>query len=182
MARANQRDSVKPRLATCVVPVSLLLFATLSYAQMSVSSKGELELPTSLYTGDGIQLEKGKFGMEVRSEKEHEFLVFMRNGEVVSLVSGQRIDPEKNAKRLPDLPLIGTVYLHPPKPPQVQEKEEKSTVTFAEHLKSRPWNAALRAYRSIDPQSTEVDFVLEEESKPGEWSRTDFRLFLAKPN
>jgi hypothetical protein len=149
---------------------------------MSVSSKGELELPASLYTGEGIQLAKGKFEVEVRSEKEHKFLVFLRNGEIVALVNGQRIGAEEKASKPPDLPLIGTVYLHPPKPSQVQEKEEKSTVTFAEHLRSRPWNAALRAYRYIDPQSREVDFVLEEESKPGQWSRTDFRLFLVKPN
>jgi hypothetical protein len=178
---------VKRRLASCLLPIGIFLFSTPFYAQTSVSLKGELDLPTTVYTGDGItgdgiQLDRGKFEVEIRSEKEHKFLAFLRNGEIVSLVNGQGMNAEVKANRFPDLPLIGTVYLHPPKPAQVQEKEEKSTVTFAEHLRSRPWNAALRAYRHVDPQIREVDFVLEEESRPGEWSRTDFKLFLAKPN
>lgn len=173
---------MKRSVVVCVLPISLFFCTRPSYAQMTVSWKGELVLPMSLYTGDGIELEKGKFEVEVRAEKEHEFLAFIRNGEILSLVKGQRIAAEERASNLPDLPLIGTVFLHPPQPSHVQEKEEKPTVTFAEHLKSRPWKAALRAYRYDDPQSKEVDFVLEEESKPGEWSRTDFKLFLAKPN
>ena len=148
---------------------------------MSTSYRGELELPTSLYTGDGIQLEKGKFQIEIRSEKGRYFLVFLRSGELISLVNGRSPNAEEISKH-PDLPMIGTVYLSPPGTPGGPEKEERSTVTFTEHLRSRPWKAALRAYRFPDPQSREVDFTLQEESKPGEWSRTDFKLFLKEPN
>jgi hypothetical protein len=149
---------------------------------MSTSSRGELELSAPLYTGDGIELAKGKFRIEIRSEKGRRFLAFQRGGDVIALVNGQPSYSGEKVEKHPDLPMIGTVYLYPPEIPREPEKEEKSTVTFAEHLRTRPWKAALRAYRFSDPQSSEVDFILREESKPGEWSRTDFKLFLKKPS
>jgi len=162
-------------------PISLILFAGLTHAQMSASYVGELDLPSTLYTGDGVQLQKGRFQIEIRFEKGRHFLLFMRDGAIVSLVNEKPHDAGEGASQRPDLPMTGTVYLHPPAPPKVREHEEKSTVTFAEHLRSRPWKAALRVYRFSVSQRSEVDVELDEEIKPGEWSRTDFGLFLEKP-
>ena len=61
---------------------------------MSVAYKGEIELPTTLYTGDGIELEKGRFEIEIRSEKGLNFLVFLRKGELISLVNGKAMGAE----------------------------------------------------------------------------------------
>src|SRR6266404_1463547 len=163
------------------LPISLILFAGLARGQMTTAYEGELDLPSTLYTGDGIELESGRFQIEIRVEKAHHFLVFMRDGEIVSLVNERKHDAGDEANKGPDVPMIGTVYLHPPAPPKVREREEKATVTFAEHLKSRPWNAALRVHHLSGPQSNEVDFELDEEIKPGEWSRADFSLVLKKP-
>jgi hypothetical protein len=176
-----QRRKLPFRRAAGFFPISLILFAALTQAQMSTSYEGQLDLPSTLYTGDGVQVEKGGFQIEIHSEKGRHFLVFMRDGKIVSVVNEQ---PRRGgeAKQSPDLPMIGTVYLHPPAPPKVREREEKATVTFAEHLKSRPWNAALRVYRSSSPQNSEVDFVLEEELQPGTWSRSVFELFLERPH
>jgi len=167
--------------AAYFLPISLILFAKLTHAQMSTSYLGEIDLPSTLYTGDGTELEKGRFQIEIRVEKSRHFLVFMRDGEIISLVNERKRETGEEANKSPDLAMLGTVYLHPPVPPKVREHEEKSTVTFAEHLKNRLWKAALRVYRSSDPQSNEVDFQLDEEIKPGEWSRADFGLFLKKP-
>src|SRR5207244_7727378 len=114
-------------------------------------------------------------------EKGRHFLVFMRNGEIISLVNEQPRNAGEVANSRPDLAMTGTVYLHPPVPPKIREHEEKSTVTFAEHLKSRPWKAALRVYRFSVPKNNQVDLELDEETEPGKWSRTDFDLFLKKP-
>jgi hypothetical protein len=168
--------------AASILPLAWVAFAGSGRAEMSVFYRGELVLPMPLYTGDGIRLDKGKCEIEIRSEKAHAFLAFLRNGALVALVNGRPIGAERRADKPPDLPMLGTIYLYPPGPPRIQEKEEKSSVTFAEHLVSRPWKAVLRVYRYSNPQRREVNFMLQEESKPGEWSRTEFNLFLQKPS
>jgi hypothetical protein len=176
------RRKLRFHRAAHFLPVFLILFAGLAPAEMTTSYVGQLDLPSTLYSGDGVELERGRFQVEIRFEKGRHFLVFMRDGEIVSLVNEKSRDAGEEAIKHPDVALMGTVYLHPPAPPKVREHEEKSTVTFADHLKSRPWKAALRVYRSSVPQNNEVDFDLEEEIHPGEWSRSDFVLFLKKPN
>lgn len=176
-----QRRKLPFPRAAYFLPISLILFAALTQAQMSTSYEGQLDLPSTIYTGNGVPLEKGRFQVEIRSEKGRHFLAFIRDGKTDSVVNEQSRGGEEAAQR-PDLPMIGTVYLHPPAPPTVRGMEEKATVTFAEHLKSRPWKAALRVYRFSTPQNSEVDFVLEEELQPGTWSRSVFELFLKKPD
>jgi hypothetical protein len=161
--------------------ITWIWLAAPTHAQMTVSYRGELELDTTVYTGDGIELKKGKFEIEIRSEKGHQFLVFLRGGNVIALVNGGSADNEGKEKKRPDVPLTGTIYLYPPEIPREPQKEEASTVTFAEHLRSRPWKAALRVYGDPSHLNNEVDCVLEEETKPGQWSRTQFNLFLKKP-
>ena len=166
-------------LFAAILPLAWGVFVGSACAQMSVVYKGDIELPTSLCTGDGIQLEKGKFEIEIRSEKGLRLLAFLRKGEIISLVNGQALGAEVKADKLPDQPMVGTVYLYAATPHE-PEKDEKSSVTFVEHLRSRPWRAALRVYNYSDHQNREVDFILEEESTPGQWSRTNFKLFLKK--
>ena len=166
-------------LFAAILPLAWGVFVGSARAQMSIVYKGDIELPTSLCTGDGIQLEKGKFEIEIRSEKGLNFLAFLRKGEIISLVNGQAMGAEVQADKLPDQPMVGTVYLYAATPHE-PEKDEKSSATFVEHLRSRPWRAALRVYNYSDHQNREVDFILEEESTPGQWSRTNFKLFLKK--
>jgi len=168
--------------AASVSPLAWMLFVGSGRAEMSVLYRAALVLPMPLYTGDGIRLDKGKCEIEIRSEKAHAFLAFLRNGALIALVNGRSMGAEVGADKLPDLPMLGTIYLYPPGPPRIQEKEEKSSVTFAEHLVSRPWKAALRIYRYSNPQRREANFMLQEEAKPGEWSWTEFKLFLQKPS
>jgi hypothetical protein len=51
-------------------------------AQTATSYQGKIEHPVGLYSGGGILLETGKFDAEVRSEKRHYFLVFLRTGKI----------------------------------------------------------------------------------------------------
>jgi hypothetical protein len=164
-----------------ILLISWIWLAAPTHAQMTVSYRGELELDTTVYTGDGIELKKGKFEIEIRSEKGHQFLVFLRGGDVIALVNGESADNEAKDKKRPDMPLTGTVYLYPPEIPREPPKEEASSVTFAEHLRGRPWKATLRVYGDPSSPNHEVDCVLEQEMKPGQWSRTQFNLFLKKP-
>lgn len=167
-------------LAAAIIPLTSILLAGSARAQMSVAYKSEIQLPVTLCTGDGIQLEKGRYEIEIRSEKALNILAFLRKGEVVSLVTGQAMGAQAKANKLPDQPMIGTTYLYAAGNQQEAEKDEKSSVTFAEHLRSRPWRAALRVYSFSDPQNREVDFIFEEKTTSGDWSRTDFKLFLKK--
>jgi hypothetical protein len=168
------------KLAGAILPLTWILFTGSAHAEMSVAYTGDVDLPVTLYTGDGIQLEKGRYEIEIRSEKGLNFLAFLRKGELVSLVNGQPIGAQVKANKLPDQPMVGTVYLYAPRAQQDAEKVEKPSVTFAEHLRNRPWRAALRVYNYSDPQNLEVDFILEEKNASGEWSRTDFKLFVKK--
>jgi hypothetical protein len=168
-------------LPATILLISWICLAAPTNAQMTVSYRGELELGTTVYTGDGIELRKGKFEIEIRSEKGRRFLVFLRGGDVIALVNGASANNEGKDKKRPDVPLTGTIYLYPPEIPREPQKEEASTVTFAEHLRGRPWKAALRVYGDPSHLNNEVDCVLEEETKPGQWSRTQFNLFLKKP-
>ena len=177
-------------LTYSALTVFLLLYSRPLYAQMLTSYRGELELPAPLYTGDGIRLDEGKFQVEVRSEKASHFLVFLRNGEAVAVVNGQSTATVDKVGKDPEMPFIGTVYLYPAKTPARESqnvkkrdpgKAEKQNFQFTEHLRSRPWKAALRAYGHSEPKSNEIHFVFQKETQPGEWSRTDFKLFLRKP-
>src|ERR1039458_5504085 len=141
------------KLAGTILPLTWILLAGSARAQMSAAYKGAIDLPVTLYSGDGIQLEKGRYEIELRSEKGFNVLAFLRKGELVSLVNGQAIDAQVKANRLPDQPMIGTVYLYAGGASQEPEKDEKPSVTFAEHLRSRPWRAALRVYNYSDPQN-----------------------------
>jgi len=174
---STKRD-VHFRVRACFWLIFLIPSAGPASAQISTTYAGDLELPMPLYTRDGTRLEKGKFQIEIRLEKGRHFLAFLRNRQLVSLVDEQPANSAEGSAQLPDLPIIGTVYLRSAGTPLA--KEEKATVTFAEHLGSRPWKADIRVYRYSDPQKNEVYFLLEEELKPGEWSRTQFKLFLHK--
>ena len=149
---------------------------------MSVFYRGGSSCLCLSIQGTGFGLIKGSARLRSVPEKAHAFLAFLRNGALVALVSGRSMGAEGRGDKAPDLPMLGTIYLYPPGPQRIQEKEEKSSVTFAEHLVSRPWKAVLRVYRYSNPQRREVNFMLQEESKPGEWSRTEFNLFLQKPS
>jgi hypothetical protein len=117
---------------------------------MQTAYWGELTLPLSLYTPDGVQLQSGKFGIQIRTDKGRQFLAFLQGNHVVTVVSGTALQDRLGSGKLPDVPLIGTVYLYAPDILR-EPKEEKATVTFAEHLRSRPWKAALRVYRYANP-------------------------------
>ena len=147
---------------------------------------GELQLPVTLYSSDGTELEKGEFHVDLRSEKGSCMLVFLRGSDSVKVVNGVAEASENVTATAPTLPLIGTVYLYESKTPKGSEEEkrpadEKPNVTFIEHLGARPWKAALRAYCYPQPGPPEVVFVLKEQKSPGEWIRTDFKLFRTRP-
>jgi hypothetical protein len=177
----DRRGKFKLVPSASILLMSGIWLAAPAHAQMTVSYRGELELDTTVYTRDGVELKKGKFEIEIRSEKRHQFLVFLRGGDVIARLNGEPVDNEGKDKKRPDVPLTGTVYLYPPEIPREPPKEEASSVTFAEHLRGRPWKAALRVYGEPSSLNDEVDCVLEEETKPGQWSRTQFNLFLKKP-
>ena len=85
---------------------------------------------------------------------------------------------EVQADKLPDQPMVGTVYLYAATPHE-PEKDEKSSVTFVEHLRSRPWKPPSEFTITLTLKTGRL-FILEEESTPGQWSRTNFKLFLKK--
>ena len=84
------RAYMPPGACRCDFPFGAwILFVGISLHPSVFAYKGEIELPTTLYTGDRIELEKGRFEIEIRSEKGLNFLVFLRKGELISLVNGQ---------------------------------------------------------------------------------------------
>ena len=147
----SQNFACRLALAAAILSIVWVIFVGSARAQMSVAYKGEVELPVTLFTADGIELEKGRFDIEIRSEKELNFLVFLRKGEIISLVNGQALGAQAKTEDLPDQPMLGTVYLYAAGTSHEPEKDEKSSVTFIEHLKSRPWRAVLSSVPLLRP-------------------------------
>ena len=163
-----------------------LVFCVPVQAQMIASYTGQVNLPISVFTGDGVQLEKGRYELEVRTEKNRRFLAFVRDGEVLALANAQPGLADEN----PDVPLVGTIYLYPAKSAdetskksgQASDKKEKTDLMLAEYLESRPWIASMRVYECIDRAKVGVYFIFQEKAGAGQSSSIVFELFRKKPS
>src|SRR5437867_9463697 len=87
-----------------------LVWTVCLFAQAPSSPKVLMRLPVDLYTADGIQLEKGQYGIEVRREKGQYELAFISEGKVKALVSGRPSTQDAIASSA-TIPLVGTHYL-----------------------------------------------------------------------
>jgi hypothetical protein len=154
------------------------LLTGLILAQTGVSYEGKIELPVDLHSGDGLLLEKGKFDLEVRFEKGHYSLAFLRNGKIVVLVNGRSLTNE-DKESPPTIPVVGTVFLRSTAEPIGTEEERHYVKTgrpqYAEQ--TRDWKATLRVYKATNP-SSKVHFIFQERAERGEWTRTEFILFF----
>ena len=138
--------------------------------------KGRIRLEVDLYTKDGVRLEKGRYGVEVRPDKDHDSLAFLSDGKVKAAVNGH-MPPEDG--RLPaTILLMGTEYLRSSEDPEltVEERHFSKTGQPQYQEENRDWKATLRAFKSED--NTRVFFVFHERKADGKWRRVDFKLRL----
>ncbi len=163
--------------------------------EIAPTYRARVKLPVAVFTRDGIRIEKGEVDLELRFGKKRYSLAFLDQGKVIATVNGLPRDSEKAGELVPTVPLTGTIYLRaaaPMKrvgaePAEDEKKKEKdgpqvrAEFPLADHLARRPWRASLRIYGFAQADSDEVHFVFQEETRPGEWLRTDFRLFLRPP-
>ena len=162
--------------ALLLLPILMLGLAQLrAAAEVWVT---EIRLPLDLYTGDGILLRKGGFDLEVRREKEHYSLVFLRDEEIVAVVNGQETAKEP-ARSV--IPVVGTHYLRSTAIPlgTAEERQLSKTGRPQYQDEDRKWETSLRVYRGSDHD--EVHFFFQRKKDWGHWERTDFKLFRSNP-
>jgi len=149
--------------------VLMVLIVGDSRAQAINPYKGQLELPVDLYTEDGTLLRQGEtFDLEMRRENSQHLLVFLKHGKTVARVN-ERPATEQEANGALK-PVVGTIYLQEGQP---SEKVSRSTTWFDF---GRVWKAALRIYKSRDPGSKAVYFIIHERVGSEECSRKAFTL------
>jgi len=165
---------------TCLALTLTLLLTFQIFAQTRPHYESEVRLPMDLYTKEGVLLQTGKFSLEVRLEKGHDSLLFLRQKKAVATVLAQASEDKKEDSRATPLgiPILGTLHLAPV---GSLDKEENTKSTASEYFPSLSWKASLRVYKSANPESPEVNFVFLERDSSGKPLRRDFRLFLKKP-
>ncbi len=136
--------------------------------------------PRDLYTGEGVLLEKGPYNLQLRWEKGHHSLAFLREEAIIALVNGQSHREEAGEKWI--IPVVGTIFLRSTAQPIGTDEERHYSKTGRAQYEYEPrdWSATMRAYRSVDSENREVRFVLRENGKDGKAKRKDFVLFLDK--
>ncbi len=151
--------------------------------EMAPAYRARVKLPVTVFTGDGIRIEKGEVDLGLRPGRKRFSLAFLDQGKVIATVNGLPRDSEKAGELVPTVPLTGTIYLRaaPPtkcngsSPAEDEKKKEKNgpqdraEFPLADHLVRRPWKASLRIYGFAQAESDEVHFVFQEEARPGEW-------------
>ena len=137
----------------------------------------EIRLPLDLYTGDGLLLRNGGFDLEVRWEKEHYSLVFMKDQKVVAVVNGQETATEPTETVIP---VVGTHYLRSTAIPLGTAEERQLSKTGRPQYQDddRNWETSLRVFRGSDD---EVHFVFQRKKDWGHWEGTVFKLFRSNP-
>jgi hypothetical protein len=137
----------------------------------------EIRLPLDLYTGDGLLLRKGGFDLEVRWEKEHYSLVFMKDQKVVAIVNGQETatGPTETV-----IPVVGTHYLRSTAIPLGTAEERQLSKTGRPQYQDddREWDISLRVFSGSDD---EVHFVFQRKKDWDHWEGTVFKLFRSNP-
>ncbi len=159
----------------------LLLTALLTapvVGQKTVSYVSQLHLPMDLYTGEGILLEKGSYDLELRFEKEHHSLAFLREEKIIAVVNG-RPHREEAAQKW-TIPVVGTLFLRSTAQPIGTDEERHYSKTGQAQYEYEPrdWKTTMRVYKSADSGNKEIRFAFLQNGKKGEQTRRDFVLFL----
>ena len=165
---------------------SMILFSILREplaAEITTTYKGDLALPVDLYSSDGILLEKGKFEIEVRYERDQYLLVLAKKEDKPltkqdkqsAKVIGETVSSEQLKAVLQGLPLFGTLRLDSAQPTEsVKENEKPANPPLLPNLS---WEVTLRAFEV--PNKDEVVFVFRKNAEPP--TTVVFRLFRNKP-
>ena len=150
-------------LATCSL-------AWASAEELTTRYEGQIRLPLDLHTTDGIAVQRGNLGIEVRLEKGHHLLLFFRDGAMIAAVNGQPVPQDRD--EVDAIPLVGTVSLSPVDPPLGPEQTAKDN---PEEPKVKEWEAALRVYGV--PKIVQFVFFKRKRGR-SQWSRIVFKLLL----
>ena len=140
----------------------------------------QLRLPVDLHTGEGVLLEQGSYDLELRFEKGHHSLAFLRDEQIIAVVNGG--PHREEASRSGVLPLVGTLFLRPVAVPigTDEERHYSKTGQAQYEYEKRDWKATMRVYKSVSPGDKEIRFVLYETGEGGGQMRRDFLLFRDK--
>lgn len=143
--------------------------------------RGELPLPIDLYSSDGILLEKGKFEVEVRYERDHYALaIAKKEGKPLTKVGGQTVSREQLKEVQQGVPLFGTLRLESPQPSgAAKEAGNETSSNPSPYLPRFSWQVTLRAFEV--PNKDEVVFLFRNNGSVEPPTTVVFRLFRNKP-
>jgi hypothetical protein len=137
------------------------------------SYKGLMRIPIDLMTADGVRLEKGQYGLEVKPEAKGYVLCFSSGSQTRAVV---RPVPSSDTTLSSALsPVVGTHYLRPSTEPLLTGEERRFSKTgrtqYEEEI--REWRATLRVYKA---SGDTVLFVFQSKGLHGQWNRVTFKL------
>jgi hypothetical protein len=159
--------------------VVLLAF---SRAQVAAGVNGpykcELQLPVDLYTSDGVLLEKGKFGIEVRQEKDHYLLAVVSKDKVLARVRGETVSEDESKQVSVGMPLVGTLRLEEPSEP-AKETTSQSASNPTSYLPRLSWRVTLRVFET--PNQNDVVLLFRKIETAESPVAVVFRLFKTRP-
>jgi hypothetical protein len=177
-AQELRRNVRMPDLVRRVVVLVTLFTAQLA-AQTISTYRGELQLPVDLYTSDGVLLEKGKFEIEVRYERDYA-LVFAKKDKTLARVGGQTVSGEQLKEVFQGVPLIGTLRLETPEPSgPAKETGNETPSNPSPYLRKFSWQVTLRAFEA--PNKNDVVLVFRKNGTAEPPTTVAFRLFSNKP-
>lgn len=155
--------------------VLLVVFIPRLAAEKPDVYKGELQLPFDLYTSEGLQLEKGRWEIEVRQQNTRYEFIFNKKNKTVARVGGDTVAEEKLKQLSLGVPLTGTIRLEET-PAEEADKEPPSD--SSSYLIRLSWRVTLRVLGS--PNSNEVILSFRKDGTSEPPSRVIFRLFRSK--
>lgn len=163
----------------------LVLSAASLRSQVAPLYTGQVELPISLYTAEKVELEKGKYDLEIRTSQSGYVLAFLSDGKVLASVNAQSAVSGNS-----EVPLVGTIYLYPGKSSDAASEKhnggahgvDNKDFVLAEFLQIRPWNASMRVYKCRNPVDAAVYFIFQRKAGSSAYSTTEFKLFRTKPS
>ena len=173
------------RILTHIVIVLFVVMAAFQYAACAFAEEdvikftGQMVLPHDLYTPTGTRLEKGKCKLQIRSENGGYWLSFWRGDQRTVELEGEV--REDNSKTPLGVPMFGTSRMVPDK--SLGRAGGGGSRTGDRWFRqSRPWQAAMRTYKSVGPNDREVLFVFQANVAVDRWCRVEFKIHTSAQN
>ena len=126
------------------MPHIVAMLAVLFFGPATSAYRGEVRLPTDLYSEAGETIAAGKYQVEVRQSGTSATLVFLSGTDAVASIASQTRSTNTNIT----IPVTGTTLLQPVEKAKTAADDSESRSGISPYLAPLSWNTTLRIYKS----------------------------------